>query len=173
MKPQPRAGRMSQDVAYGEMVDATIGSEWGASGHPPRRGSRPGDRLVLTRRRFAGCTVEEGMAVAVLAARLGVVTQTAHNWLVAADVAKPATPATVPVDVSDVEVRRLYALEGWTAVEVAAHLGCGTSTVYARLQSLGVARQPVWPGAAPGLRTRSSGACTWKLASASSPSGSR
>ncbi len=46
---------------------------------------------------------------------------------------------------SDVEVRRLYELEGWTAAEVAAQLGCGTSTVYARLQRLGVPRRPARP----------------------------
>ncbi|MFN2504171.1 MAG: helix-turn-helix domain-containing protein [Acidimicrobiales bacterium] len=85
------------------------------------------------------------MTVAALAARLGVSAQTAHNWLVAADVPRRASPATVRVDVSDVEVRRLYELEGWTAAEVAAHLGCGTSTVYARLQGLGVARRPARP----------------------------
>ena len=115
------------------------------------------------------------MTVAAVAARLGVVTQTAHNWLVAADVPRRASPATVRVDVNDVEVRRLYAVEGWTAAEVAAHLGCGTSTVYARLQGLGVARRPARPG-------RSSRPADTELrrlylesalASASSPSGSR
>jgi transposase len=89
--------------------------------------------------------VEEGMTVAALASGLGVAAQTAHNWLVAADVPRRASPATVRLDVSDVEVRRLYAVEGWTAAEVAAHLGCGTSTVYARLQGLGVARRPAPP----------------------------
>ena len=73
----------------------------------------------------------------------------------------PVTPSR------DVEVRRLYAAEGWTAAEVAAQLGCGTSTVYAGLQGLGVARRPArsWRSSRPAdteLRR-----CTWETALAS------
>ena len=56
-----------------------------------------------------------------------------------------ASPASARAEVSDVEVRRLYELEGWTAAEVAAQQGCGTSTVYARLQRLGVPWRPARP----------------------------
>ena len=56
--------------------------------------------------------VEEGMTVAALAARLGVAAQTAHNWLVAAGVPRRQSAVAPRVEISDVEVRRLYALEG-------------------------------------------------------------
>ena len=178
------ARRCRPPPAYDEMVDATIGRNgW-------RRGARrDGAHAPAIARPDAASLrrlyVEEGMTVAALGARLGVVTRTAHNWLVAADVPRRAPPATVRVDVSDVEkltrsplrreVRRLYAVEGWTAAEVAAHLGCGTSTVYGRLQGLGVSRRPARPRRARGPRTPSCGVCTWSAGSvsASSPSGSR
>ena len=76
--------------------------------------------------------------------RFGVAAQTAHNWLVAAGVPRRVSHAS-RAEVSDVEVRRLYTVEGWTAAEVAAHWVCGTSTVYARLQRRGVPRRPARP----------------------------
>ncbi|MCA1706986.1 MAG: hypothetical protein LC808_28465, partial [Actinobacteria bacterium] len=57
------------------------------TGLVPRRSPRP-DAASLRR-----LYVEEGMTVAALAARVGVVTQTAHNWLVAGDVPRRASPA--------------------------------------------------------------------------------
>ena len=115
------------------------------------------------------------MSVAALGTRLGVAAQTAHNWLVAGGVPRREPAVAARVEVSDVEVRRLSELECWTAAEVAAHVGCSTSRVYARLQRLGVPVGRRGPDAAPGPRTPSSGACTSNAGSASarSPSGSR
>ena len=53
------------------------------------------------------------MTVAALAARLGVVPQTAHKWLVAADVPRRASPATARVDVNDADAPPLPARSGW------------------------------------------------------------
>ena len=66
------------------------------TGPGPRRSPRP-DAASLRR-----LYVEEGMTVAALAARLGVVTQTAHNWLVAAGVPRRVSPASARADLSDV-----------------------------------------------------------------------
>lgn len=41
----------------------------------------------------------------------------------------------------DVEIRRLYENEGWSGPRVARWLGCGATTVYARLARLGVDRR--------------------------------
>ena len=138
-------------------------------GLAPRRRPRP-DAASLRQ-----LYVEEGLTVAALAARFGVAAQTAHNWLVAAGVPRRVSPASTRAEVSDVEVRRLYELEGWTAAEVAAQLGCGPSTVYARLQRLGAPGARRGPDGAPGPPTPSCGVCTWSAGSvcASSPSGSR
>lgn len=108
-------------------------------GVAPPRSARP-DAASLHR-----LYVDERLTVAAVASMLGVSAQTAHNWLVVAGVPKRASPASARAEVSDVEVRRLYELEGWTAAEVAAQLGCSTSTVYARLQRLGVPRRPARP----------------------------
>ena len=45
---------------------------------------------------------------------------------------------------TDDEIRRLYA-DGHTAAEVAARLGCSTSTIYYRLARAGVPRRPLGP----------------------------
>jgi AraC-like DNA-binding protein len=54
----------------------------------------------------------------------------------------PATPRT---DITNDEIRRLYIDRRWTAAEIASHLDCETSTVYARLHRLSVARRPARP----------------------------
>jgi len=49
------------------------------------------------------------------------------------------------LDIIDDEIRRLYLDPCWSAAEIAAHFGCGTSTVYARLDRMAVARRPARP----------------------------
>jgi transposase len=80
-----------------------------------------------------------------VAARLGVAHGTAHKWLIAAGVPMRPPVNTARTDVSDDDIRRLYAREGWTAAEIGAHLGCPTTTVYGRLERLGVPRRSAAP----------------------------
>ena len=86
--------------------------------------------------------VDEQMTISQVAASLGVAPQTVHNRLVAAQIPRRPSPSTPRTDITDDEIRRLYVDQQWSAPEIAAHLGCGTSTVYARLDRLGVARRP-------------------------------
>jgi transposase len=88
---------------------------------------------------------DEGLTVAAVAARVGVATGTAHKWLLAAGVAMRPPVTTPRVEVSDDNIRRLYTSAGHTAAEIAAHFGCPTTTVYSRLQRLGVPRRPAEP----------------------------
>lgn len=93
---------------------------------------------------------DEGLTVAAVASRLGVAHGTAHKWLLGAGVAMRPPVSAPRTDVSDDDIRRLYISGGQTAAEIAAHLGCPTTTVYNRLQRLGVPRRP----AVPRRRTR-------------------
>ena len=105
----------------------------------PRRPSTPRPPEPATLRRLY---TDEGLTVAAVADRLGVANGTAHKWLFAAGVPM-RPPATTPrTDVDDEDIRRLYTSEGQTAAEIAAHLGCPTTTIYNRLQRLGVPRRP-------------------------------
>ena len=88
---------------------------------------------------------DEGLTVAAVAVRLGVAHGTAHKWLLAAGVPMRLPAATPRTDVDDEDIRRLYVIEGWTAAEIAAHLDCPATTVYDRLQRLGVPRRPAVP----------------------------
>ncbi len=85
--------------------------------------------------------VDEAMTISQIAARIGVAAQTVHNRLVAAEIPRRPSPSTPRVDVRDAEIRRLYVGQQLSAVQIAAHLGCGTSTVYSRLAGLGIARR--------------------------------
>jgi transposase len=109
---------------------------------PPRRQPtrRPPDPATLRR-----LYIDEGLTVAAVAARLGVAHGTAHKWLLAAGVPMRPPVSTPRTDVSDDDIRRLYTSEGQTAAEIAAHLGCPATTVYNRLQRLGVPRRPAVP----------------------------
>jgi DNA-directed RNA polymerase specialized sigma24 family protein len=89
--------------------------------------------------------VDEQMTISQVAASLGVAPQTVHNRLVAAEIPRRPSPSTPRTDITDDEIRRLYVDQQWSAPEIAAHLGCGTSTVYARLDGMGVARRPARP----------------------------
>jgi transposase len=93
------------------------------------------------RRRY----VDEQMTISQIATSMGVAAQTVHNRLVAAQIPRRASPATPRTDITNDEIRRLYLDQGWTAEEIASHLDCGTSTVYTRLDRLGVARRPARP----------------------------
>jgi transposase len=85
-----------------------------------------------------------------MAARLGVVAQSVHNWLVAGGVPRRSSPARFRSDIGDGEIVRLYSQEGHTAVEIAEQLGCSTSLVYGRLARRGVDRRPQAPRRRPG-----------------------
>jgi transposase-like protein len=86
--------------------------------------------------------VDEGLSIAVVAARYGVAAQTVHNWLVAAGVPRRPSLATVRHDISEDDiVVRLYVEGGRSAAEIAGQLGCSTSLVYARLGRGGVPRR--------------------------------
>jgi len=76
--------------------------------------------------------VDEGLSLAAMAARLGVVAQTVHNWLVAGGVPRRPSPAKFRADIDDGEIIQLYTQRGHTAVEIADQLGCSTSLVYGR-----------------------------------------
>ena len=102
----------------------------------------PGSRVspdVGTLRRLY---VDEGLSLAAMAARLGVVAQTVHNWLVAGGVPRRPSPAKFGADIDDGEIIQLYTQQGHTAAEIADQLRCGTSLVYARLARRGVDRRP-------------------------------
>jgi transposase len=105
----------------------------------PRRPStrRPPEPAILRR-----LYIDEGLSVAAVAARLGVADGTAHKWLLAAGVRMRQPVSTPRTDVSDDDIRRLYTSAGHTAAEIATQLGCPTTTVYTRLQRLGVPRRP-------------------------------
>jgi hypothetical protein len=49
------------------------------------------------------------------------------------------------------EVRRLYQDEGWAMARLAAHYGCGASTIRRRLAELGVAARPPGPATQPSV----------------------
>jgi transposase-like protein len=85
------------------------------------------------------------MTISQIATSMGVAAQTVHNRLVAAQIPRRANPATPRTDITKDEIRQLYIDQRWTAAEIASHLDCGTSTVYARLDRLGVARRPARP----------------------------
>ena len=119
----------------------TLTSPSPASSEPRRPSTRrPPDPATLRR-----LYTEEGLTVAAVAARLGVAHGTAHKWLLAAGVSMRPPVTTPRADVADDDIRRLYASKGHTAAEIAAHLGCPTTTVYNRLQRLGVPRRPAGP----------------------------
>ena len=82
----------------------------------------PGSRVspdVGTLRRLY---VDEGLSLAAMAARLGVVAQTVHNWLVAGGVPRRPSPAKFRADIDDGEIIQLYTQRGHTAVEIADQL---------------------------------------------------
>ena len=118
------------------------------STNPPTTAMRPGrpasprpPEPAALRRLYT----DEGLTVAAVATRLGVAHGTAHKWLLAAGIPM-RPPATTPrIDVDDDDIRRRYTSEGQTAAEIAAHLGCPATTVYDRLQRLGVPRRPPVP----------------------------
>lgn len=115
---------------------------------PSRTPSRPRSRS--TQRPPAAATlrrlyVDEALTVAGVAERLGVAHGTAHRWLRVAGVPLRPPMARARADLSDEDIRRLYAVEGRTAAEIAADLGCPATTVYGRLQRLGVPRRPARP----------------------------
>jgi predicted DNA-binding protein YlxM (UPF0122 family) len=89
--------------------------------------------------------VDEQLTIGEVAATLGVAAQTVHNRLVAAQIARRASPSTPRTDISDDEIRRLYIDRCWSAAEIAAHFGCGASTVYTRLDGMRLARRPARP----------------------------
>jgi transposase len=89
--------------------------------------------------------VDQRLTISQIAASLGVAPQTVHNRLVAAKIPRRPSPSTPRTDITDDQIRRLYINQGWSAPEIASHFGCGTSTVYARLERLGVARRPARP----------------------------
>jgi DNA-directed RNA polymerase specialized sigma24 family protein len=94
--------------------------------------------------------VDEGLSLAATAARLGVVAQTVHNWLVAGGVPRRPSPAKFRADIDDGEIIQLYTQQGHTAAEIAEQLGCSTSLVYGRLARRGVDRRPQAPRRRPG-----------------------
>jgi hypothetical protein len=59
------------------------------------------------------------LSLAAMAARLGVVAQTVHNWLVAGGVPRRPSVATSRSDIDDREIVRLYTQQGHTAAEIA------------------------------------------------------
>lgn len=89
--------------------------------------------------------VEEQMTISQVAASLGVAPQTVHNRLVAAQIPRRPSPSTPRSDVTDDTIRRLYIDLNWSVADIAAHLGCATSTVYGRLDRMGVARRAARP----------------------------
>jgi transposase len=86
--------------------------------------------------------VDEQMTISQVAALLGVAPQAVHNRLVAAQIPRRPSPSTPRTDITDDQIRRLYTDCQWSAAEIATHFGCGTSTVYTRLDHMGVARRP-------------------------------
>jgi transposase-like protein len=75
--------------------------------------------------------VDDKMTIAALAARFGVVAGTVHKWLVAAGVPRRPSAVAARGDVNDEQIVGLYCLDGLTAAEISARLGCSTSLVSA------------------------------------------
>jgi transposase len=89
--------------------------------------------------------VEQGRTVAQVAEVLGIGRGTAHNWLRAAGVELRPSPSKRRDDVSDDELRELYVTERLSAPDIAGRIGCGTTTVYHRLEELGIPRRSYSP----------------------------
>jgi transposase len=113
-------------------------------------GSRVSPDVGTLRRLY----VDEGLSLAALAARLGVVAQTVQNWLVAGGVPRRPSPARFRADIDDGEIVRLYTQQGLTAAEIAEQVGCSTSLVYGRLARGGVDRRPQALRRRPGPTTQ-------------------
>jgi transposase len=89
--------------------------------------------------------VDEQMTISQIAASLAVAPQTVHNRLVAAKIPRRPSPSTPRNDITENTIRRLYIDQRCSAAEIASHLGCGTTTVYTRLDRMGVTRRPARP----------------------------
>ena len=113
----------------------------------PRRPSSPRPPEPATLRQLY---TDEGLTVAAVAARLGVANGTAHKWLLAAGVPMRPPAATTRANLTDDDIRRLYDIEGQTAAEIAAHLGCPTTTSVASEIVRSPRRPPFFP---PRVRT--------------------
>ena len=94
--------------------------------------------------------VDEGLSLAAMAARLEVVAQTVHNWLMAGGVPRQPSPARLPADIGDGEIIRLYTQQGHTAAEIPEQLGCSPSLVYGRPARRGDERRSQAPRRRPG-----------------------
>lgn len=85
--------------------------------------------------------LDDKRTVAEVAEVLGVARGTAHNWLRAAGIELRPSPSKRREDIADTELRDLYVAEQLSAPDIARLLDCGTSTVYHRLDRLGIPRR--------------------------------
>src|SRR5438105_1431347 len=89
--------------------------------------------------------LDDGLTIAALAVTVGVAHGTVHQWLMDAGIERRASPSARRADLDNDHIGRQYVEDGLTAAEIAAELGCATSTIYARLAALGVPRRPSTP----------------------------
>lgn len=85
--------------------------------------------------------VEEERTVAEIADVLGVARGTAYNWHRAAGIELRSSPPKRRDDISDDQLRELYVTDQLSAPDVALRLDCGPSTIYHRLDRLGIPRR--------------------------------
>jgi transposase len=89
--------------------------------------------------------LDEGHTIAAIAAILGVAHGTGHNWLRQAGIERRPTPFAARGDIDDDQIRSLYLDQELSAAQIAGRLHCGTSTIYARLDRLGIDRRDLPP----------------------------
>jgi transposase len=86
--------------------------------------------------------IDERRTVGEVAEVLGVARSTAHNWLRAAGIDLRPSPSKRRDDISDDRLRELYVGDQLSAPDIAQQFGCATTTVYHRLDQLGIPRRP-------------------------------
>jgi transposase len=106
-----------------------------------RRSPSAGSRVRPPNSELAGLYRDGGLSLRALAGRYEVSAQAMHRWLVAAGINR--RPSSPPAGRGEDPIVLYRA--GLSAPAIAEQLGCSPSTVYRRLDAVGVARRSVTP----------------------------
>jgi hypothetical protein len=74
-----------------------------------------------------GLYVDDRLTVADIAATLRVAHGTVHQWLIAAEIQRRASPSARRGDLDNDHIRELHLDDGLSASEITAEFGCGSS----------------------------------------------